>query len=25
VCLNDQVVYADKSQTPVFECTIADI
>ena len=23
--LNDQVVYVDKNQIPVFECTIADI
>ena len=25
VCLNDRMVYADKNQTPVFECMIADI
>ena len=25
VCLDDQVVYADKNQKPVFECIIADI
>jgi translation elongation factor EF-Tu-like GTPase len=25
VCLNDQLVYIGKLQTPVFECTVADI